>query len=341
MSEPVQQIHHVRREPDAHRHVGERILKDQVPADDPRDQFAHRRVGVRVRRPRNRNHRRQLRVTEPRECAHNRHQQQRNASAGPAPGRPAMAVCREKIVELAEYFDRRRVELLPRHRGPDDGKDPRPDHRANAQRRQRNRPKRLLQAVIRDPPNRQSACRSICARTSAVRGWVPAGRDGGTGCSGNDCSCGEEWVLCECNGFARPAEEDPPAPRFSALALSARYRFDCPRASFLTFFFSDPRGVVRFALGAAFLRAARFNFLACGLVRHRFRVCHRSFCASLLLPLAEILRFERGTASAVPFRVQIRSALAAEGRFPPQSTAARAARISPPAFSLRILKIVP
>jgi len=39
------------------------------------------------------------------------------------------------------------------------------------------------------------------------------------------------------------------------------YRFDCPRASFLTFFFCDPRGVVRFALGAAFLRAARFTFL--------------------------------------------------------------------------------
>ena len=72
-------------------------------------------------------------------------------------------------------------------------------------------------------------------------------------------------MLCECNGFARPAEEDPPAPWFSALALSARYRFDCPRASFLTFFFSDPRGVVRFALGAAFLRAARLTSLRAAL----------------------------------------------------------------------------
>lgn len=39
-----------------------------------------------------------------------------------------------------------------------------------------------------------------------------------------------------------------------------RYRFDCPRANFLTFFLLEPRGVVRLALGAAFLRAARFSF---------------------------------------------------------------------------------
>jgi len=39
------------------------------------------------------------------------------------------------------------------------------------------------------------------------------------------------------------------------------YRLLWPRTSFLTFFFLEPRGSVRFALGAAFLRAARFSFL--------------------------------------------------------------------------------
>jgi hypothetical protein len=39
------------------------------------------------------------------------------------------------------------------------------------------------------------------------------------------------------------------------------YRFDWPRAIFFTFLFWEPRGVVRLALGAAFLRAARFSFL--------------------------------------------------------------------------------
>ena len=38
------------------------------------------------------------------------------------------------------------------------------------------------------------------------------------------------------------------------------YRLLWPRTIFLTFFLSDPRGVVRLALGAAFLRAARFSF---------------------------------------------------------------------------------
>ena len=42
---------------------------------------------------------------------------------------------------------------------------------------------------------------------------------------------------------------------------ASAYRLDTPRAIFLTFFFFDPRGSVRLALGAAFLRAALFNFL--------------------------------------------------------------------------------
>jgi len=42
--------------------------------------------------------------------------------------------------------------------------------------------------------------------------------------------------------------------------MKIAYRFETPRASFLTFFFAEPRGSVRFALGAAFLRAARFSF---------------------------------------------------------------------------------
>jgi hypothetical protein len=44
-------------------------------------------------------------------------------------------------------------------------------------------------------------------------------------------------------------------------AAGCSYRFEIPRANFLTFFFCDPRGVVRLALGAAFLRASRFTFL--------------------------------------------------------------------------------
>lgn len=41
----------------------------------------------------------------------------------------------------------------------------------------------------------------------------------------------------------------------------ADQRLDWPRANFFNFFLFAPRGVVRFALGAAFLRAARLTFL--------------------------------------------------------------------------------
>jgi hypothetical protein len=39
------------------------------------------------------------------------------------------------------------------------------------------------------------------------------------------------------------------------------YRFEVPRAIFLTLRFALPRAPVRFAFGAAFLRAVRFAFL--------------------------------------------------------------------------------
>ena len=75
-------------------------------------------------------------------------------------------------------------------------------------------------------------------------------------------------------GWSRKIESSEPAFGGRSGADVRReagaYRFDCPRTSFLTFFLAEPRGVVRFALGAAFLRAARFSFL-------------RSFLSSILV----------------------------------------------------------
>ena len=48
------------------------------------------------------------------------------------------------------------------------------------------------------------------------------------------------------------------------------YLLETPRASFLTFFLAEPRGSVRFDLGAAFLRAVRFS-------------AFRSFLSSILV----------------------------------------------------------
>jgi hypothetical protein len=51
------------------------------------------------------------------------------------------------------------------------------------------------------------------------------------------------------------------AMKLTAEAGSCSYRFETPRAAFFSFFLLEPRGSVRFALGAAFLRATRFTFL--------------------------------------------------------------------------------
>jgi hypothetical protein len=44
------------------------------------------------------------------------------------------------------------------------------------------------------------------------------------------------------------------------------YLFAVPRANFFTLRLVEPRGVVRFALGAAFLRAVRLTFLRSSLL---------------------------------------------------------------------------
>ena len=63
-SEPIEQIDDVGGEADADAHVGEGVLEDQVPANDPCDEFAERGVGVGVGRTGDGNHRCEFGVTE-------------------------------------------------------------------------------------------------------------------------------------------------------------------------------------------------------------------------------------------------------------------------------------
>ena len=85
---PVQQVHYVGSETHAHTHVAEGVLQDQVPADDPRNQFAKRRVRIGVGRPRNRNHAAQFGVAKPGEAADNRHQDHRHRESRTRTGPP-------------------------------------------------------------------------------------------------------------------------------------------------------------------------------------------------------------------------------------------------------------
>ncbi len=55
-SEPIQQVDQMLREANADGHVADSVFQDQVPSDNPCDEFSHRRVSVGVRAAGNRNH---------------------------------------------------------------------------------------------------------------------------------------------------------------------------------------------------------------------------------------------------------------------------------------------
>ena len=83
----VQERHDVRRPAHRHRRGAERVLEDQVPADDPRDQLAERRVAVGVGGAGDRHRRGELRIADRREA---RWRCRRRSSTGRRPG-PACA----------------------------------------------------------------------------------------------------------------------------------------------------------------------------------------------------------------------------------------------------------
>ena len=147
-SEPVEQIDHVRGEADAHRHVADGVFEDQVPADDPGDEFAHGRVGIGVGAAGDGDHRRQLGIAERGEAAddgdQDERQRERRAGAGPAERGGVM----NDVVEQRRVEDGRGIELLPGNGGADDGEDAGADDRADAQRGERPGAERLLEAML-------------------------------------------------------------------------------------------------------------------------------------------------------------------------------------------------
>src|SRR5680860_266496 len=60
----IQKTFKVSRPTDGYRYVADGIFQDQVPADDPCQNFAERGIGVRVGTSRNGNHRRKFRIAK-------------------------------------------------------------------------------------------------------------------------------------------------------------------------------------------------------------------------------------------------------------------------------------
>ena len=127
--------------------VADRVLEDQVPPDDPGDELAERRVRVRVRAARLRNHRRQLGVAQRGEPAHDAEQNERDDQ------RRAGAVANHHAV---------RQNLAGRGRA-DRREDSGADHRADREHDQVARAQRPLQRFGRSLPP-AAARRSASAR---------------------------------------------------------------------------------------------------------------------------------------------------------------------------------
>ena len=85
-AEPVHQVDDVGGKAHADAHIAEGVFEDQIPADDPGDQFAHGGVGIGVSRTGNGNHGRQFGVTKAGEGADDSHQHQRKSQRGTGAG---------------------------------------------------------------------------------------------------------------------------------------------------------------------------------------------------------------------------------------------------------------
>ena len=83
-AEILEKAHHVARPADRNRGGAEHIFEDQIPADDPGDEFAQGRVGISVGAAGNRHRRRHLRVAQSGEDAGDRakHERERDCWSG-------------------------------------------------------------------------------------------------------------------------------------------------------------------------------------------------------------------------------------------------------------------
>ena len=133
-AEPIHEIDDVGGEADAHRHVADGVFQDQVPTDDPGDQFSHGGVGVGIGAAGDGNHGRQLGIAEPGEGADDRHQHDGKGQCRPSARAARQGMVVHQVIQQRRVQDRGGIKFLARDRGADHGENSRTDHRADAQR---------------------------------------------------------------------------------------------------------------------------------------------------------------------------------------------------------------
>jgi hypothetical protein len=148
-AEPIEQVNDVGGETDGDSHIGEGVFEDEVPADDPRDEFTEGCVGIGVGAAGNGNHGSELGVAEAGESADERDENERERERGAGAGATEERGVVDEVVEDGRVEDGARIEFLPGDGGADNGENAGADDSADAERGERDRAQRFLQAVPR------------------------------------------------------------------------------------------------------------------------------------------------------------------------------------------------
>src|SRR5215470_1744252 len=108
---------------DADGHVTDRIFEDEVPADDPGDDFAHGGIRIGVGAAGDRNHGGEFGIADRSEPAGNRDKDKRERDRWTGAGPAKRFGMSDEILEKRDVQDRRGLKSLSSDGGPDDRKD--------------------------------------------------------------------------------------------------------------------------------------------------------------------------------------------------------------------------
>ena len=173
--------------------VADGVFENQVPADDPRDQLAERRVRVGVGAAGLRNHRRQLRVAQPRERAGAAEQQEREDQRRSGAQANHLAVGTD----------------LTGGGGADRAEDAGADHRADREHDQIAGAERSLQAVRRPRASSTSAAIGLRWKSCDMgRGLYVTVRAGGIRAECRDSSRCRRSAPCTGSRYAVSLDDD-------------------------------------------------------------------------------------------------------------------------------------
>src|SRR5579883_826519 len=139
----------MRGQANTNRHVADRILQNQVPPYDPRNQLAHSCVGIGIGTSRDWNHRSQFGITNASERTDYRHKDKGKCNRWSGTWAAECRGVMHQIFQKRCIQDGLRFERLASNSSAYNREDARADHSSDAQGRQAPRAETLFQSMLR------------------------------------------------------------------------------------------------------------------------------------------------------------------------------------------------